>query len=130
MSENVTENELTPKRQKAIAALMTCRTVRDAAKTAEISERELYRWLRDATFQAALKRAGQEAIDAAIRRLDTLTGTAIDTLEKTMKSKKATASVHVRAADIVLARLLNLKELSDLEARVTAIEENVGASKP
>jgi hypothetical protein len=118
---------LSAKQQKAIAALMTCRTARAAAKQAQIGERELYRWLQDAAFQAELKRAGQEAIDAAIRRLATLTGTAIDTLQWQMNAKNTTPSVKVRAADIVLARLLNLKELSDLEARITHLEKITGA---
>ena len=122
MAEN---GALSPKQKKAIAALMQAKDTRAAALACKVGERTLYRWLQCPAFQAELKRAGQASIDAAIRRLSALTGQACDVLESEMADQETPASVRVRAADIVLSRLLNLKELCDLEARISKLEEEV-----
>ena len=40
-----------------------------------------------------------------------------------MLDTEVASGARVRAADIVLSRLLNLKELADLETRVAALEQ-------
>ncbi len=119
-------DELTPAHRRAIAALLTERDIRSAAKAAGVGERTLYTWLDDSAFRRELKAAESQAIDQAVRRLSELSGTAIDTLKAAMKNRRAATSARVRAADIVLSRLLNLKELHDLESRIAALEEARG----
>lgn len=124
MAENGT---LSPKQQAAIAALLTARDVRAAAKNAKVGERTLHRWLVDPAFQAALKDAEHAALDIAVRRLTGAMQLAIDTLLMVMVNKQNTASTRVRAADIILARLLELRELTTLDERVKHLEEIVAA---
>ena len=42
--------DLTIRQEKAIAALLSCRTVAEAAKLAQVGERSIYRWLKQDTF--------------------------------------------------------------------------------
>ncbi len=115
--------KLTPRQRRAIAALLSEKDVLAAAKKARVGERTLRRWLdSDEVFQAQLKAAEAAAIDSAIRRLSNLTGQAVSTLRDVMSGKDCSAGARVRAADVALARLLDLRELAQLEARLGAIE--------
>ena len=117
---------LSPKQRKAIAALLSERDVKSAAEAAGVALRTMFRWMDDPDFQAELKAAESAAISSAIRRLAHLSGTAVNTLQEIMESEKDLppgARVKGAAANIVLSRLIPLKELADLESRLAAVEE-------
>lgn len=116
---------LTPLQIQTIAALMQSRSIEQAAQKVGVSKRAVFRWLNQPAFQAALRQATEDAIAQAVRRLSALSGDAIDTLAVEMTNATTPPSTRVRAADVILSRLMNLKELSELEARVAALEEIV-----
>jgi hypothetical protein len=118
---------LTARQRRAIQALMTATSVVEAAKSANVGERTLYRWLKDPLFAAELKAATKAAIDATIRRMATLSVAATGTLAKVMADAEAAAGVKVRAADVILSRLPDWRELAQLEERLAALEEAIGA---
>jgi transposase len=75
-------SELSSRQQRAIAALLTSKSMSEAATSAGVGERTLYRWLaEDEAFRAGLARAESELLDTATRRLLALQGQAIETLE-------------------------------------------------
>ena len=121
----MTENgrRLTPKRRAFVRALLTEKDTRSAAKAAGISERTAYRWVQDPAIQAALLNAEGAALEQVTRGLLRLARGAVDTLEEAMDDTGARTSARVRAADIVLQRLLQLRELVTLEERISALEE-------
>jgi hypothetical protein len=120
------KNGISAKQKRAIAALLTTRDARAAAKQANVGERTLYRWLaEDDAFKRALSKAEGRAIDAAARRLISLQGTAIDTLKNVLDDAEASATVRLRAAQAVLDYLLKLRELRNIEQRLTALEEAI-----
>ncbi len=123
MAQNGT---LSAKQRAAIVALMQARDVRAAALACGIPARTLFRWLSMPAFQIELKAAAQRAIDLVTRRLAELAGTAVDVLETEMADIEATPGVRVRAANVVLARLLSLKKLSEFEDRIAALEKSIG----
>ena len=126
MTDNVTPTpDLKPQQRRAIAALLTERDIRAAALKAEISERVLYRWLELPEFKAELHAASKQAIDTAILRLSELSGQAVDTLREVMTDKAASAGTRVQAANIALARLLDLRELQELEERLQKVEKEL-----
>jgi hypothetical protein len=47
-----------------------------------------------------------------------------------MNDPETPAATRVRAADVVLARLLQLRELATLEARVADLERRAGLETP
>ena len=113
---------ITPTQGRAIAALLTSRDVREAAKAVGVGPRTLYRWYALPEFQQALKAAETEALNSSIRRLADATGAAVDTLKAELENDKASPSARIRAADVILSRLLDLKQLTEIEARLSAIE--------
>ena len=126
MSENQTLSQLPPKQRKAVEALLTTGDVSAAAKEVGIVRDTLYRWLKQPVFALAVREAEARAIDDLSRLLVRLSRTATATLAKAMTDPVAPYPTRVRAADITLNRLLQLRELATLEARVTELERNVG----
>lgn len=116
--------KVTPRQRKAIEALLTQGSVKGAAEAAGVSRETIYRWMKRDWFRAALKEAEQVALESLGRALVRLGEKATQTLEEAMDGA-GHESTKVRAADIVLARLLQLRELVDLEARVAALEERL-----
>jgi len=114
-------SEITPKQNKAIAALLTERTATAAAQAVNISERQLYRWLADPVFCAHLKQAEGRLLEATTRRLLASVGAALDTLDE-LNTGAASESVRARAANDILNQLLRVRELADIEKRLAALE--------
>lgn len=120
MSEN-----LTPKHLLVIESLLTHGNVAEAARAADVSRDTVYRWFKDREFKRALKAAEAEALEGLSRDLVRLGRKAAATLEAALTDEDATAATKIRAADIVLSRLLQLRELADLEQRVSYLEERI-----
>lgn len=122
--------QLTPQQQRTIAALLSSRNVREAAKQAQVSERALYRWLATDAFVAALRKAESDLLDAATRRLLTMQDGALDTLESLIKAGALVEDpVRLRAALGILGHALKLREMRDIESRLSALEEAHAAQK-
>jgi hypothetical protein len=119
---------LTPAQLRAVAALLTERDMRSAAKVARVSERRLWAWLKMPDFKAELNRATGAAVDGAVRQLSNLASKAVATLEKVMDDSDSSAGNKVQAANIVLARLLDLRQAAELEERLVAIEARLQES--
>ena len=123
MSENDTQTkELTPAQWRILPVMLSARTLEDAAKEGKISVRTLNRWLQEPHFQAAVSQAESSAIDYAVRRLLQLQDKAIDTITDVMDNALAPTSVRLRAAGMALETLIKLRELRNVEARLTALE--------
>jgi hypothetical protein len=117
---------LSAKQSKAIAALLSSKTVLGAAELANVGARTLTRWLADDDFKAALLEAESEAIDAATRRLIGLQSAAVDCLQETLSDRKALPGIRLRASQSILDYLLKLRELRNIESRLAALEKIIG----
>lgn len=111
---------VTAKQSKAIAAFMDGAQVAEAAAAAGVSARQVARWLNRPDFQAGLREAERAALAGASRRLASLAGRACATLGKAISEDVPPG--RVRAADILLARLVTVRQFAELEERLTALE--------
>ena len=114
---------LTTKQQRAIVALLNQHTMAKAAEEAEVGERTLYRWLEDADFAAAYRRARREAFGQAIALTQRYAPVAVNTLAQVMLDREATHNSKVAAATALLRFARDGVELDDLAARVEALEQ-------
>ena len=114
--------DLTIRQEKAIAALLSCRTVAEAAKLAQVGERSIYRWLKQDTFQSHLRRARRQALSQALGRLQQVADRAVDTLDTILDDKKATTASRVSAVRAALRYACHGIEIDDFEERLTAVE--------
>ena len=119
---------LSLKRRKAVEALLSTGEVAAAAREAGVRRETLHRWLREPAFLQEVRRAEAAALDELSRLLVRLGRSAAATLAKAMSDPAAPWPTRVRAADAALSRLLQLRELAQLEARVQALEEAAGVA--
>jgi hypothetical protein len=116
------EAAISTKQQRAILALLSKKNVAEAAQQAKVGERTLWRWLGDPMFRVYLAGAEADMLDAATRRLLQLHDGAIETLQAIVQDSEANAGVRLRAAQAMLDYLLKLRELRNVEQRLTALE--------
>ncbi len=114
--------DLTIRQEKAITALLSCRTVAEAAKLAQVGERSIYRWLKQDTFQSHLRRARRQALSQALGRLQQVADRAVDTLDTILDDKKATTASRVSAVRAALRYACHGIEIDDFEERLAAVE--------
>ncbi len=114
---------LTPTKERAIIALLNEQTMSRAAETAEISQRTLYRWLREPEFSRAYREARREAFGQAIALTQRYAPLAVNTLAQIMMDGSAPPSSKVAAATTILRFGREGIELDDLAARVEALEQ-------
>jgi len=117
---------LTAKQRKAVEALLTTGEVTAAAKEVGVHRDTLHRWMNQPAFHAAVRDAESRALDDLSRLLVRLGRTAIATVAKAMNDPAAPYATRGTAANASLSRLLQLRELVTLEARVQALEAAAG----
>lgn len=127
MAEN--GRKLSTKQKRAIAALLSQKSVTAAAESAGVGRRTLHRWLQDAEFRAALTRAEGDAIDQATRRLIAMASKAADELEAILSDIDSTPAVRLRAIELIFENALKLRELRNVEKRLEALEQAVNNGK-
>jgi transposase-like protein len=126
MRRNATHPDLSPKQLKAVESLLATGEVSAAAKEVGVNRATLYRWLGEPAFMEAVREAESRALDDLSRLLVRLGRTAAATLAKAMNDPAAPYATRVTAANASLSRLLQLRELATLEARVRALEAAAG----
>jgi transposase-like protein len=116
------------KQEAAILALLSSRNVEDAARTAGVNVRTLYRWMKEPEFDAAYREAKRASFSQSIARLHQMSSLAASTLGKVMVDANTPPATRVRAADSILNHTAKAIELEDLEARVKELEKSVEAA--
>lgn len=110
------------KKEEAIIALCSARSVEEAARTCKTPVRTLFRWLKEPDFDAAYRKAKSAAFGQSIARLHYLSGAAVSTLGKVMLDPATPPATKVRAADSILNHSTKAIEIEDLQARLANLE--------
>jgi AICAR transformylase/IMP cyclohydrolase PurH len=108
--------------EECIVALLSNRTVEEAARSANISTKTLLRWHKDPEFDTAYGAAKRSAFGQAIARLHHLSSAAVTVLGKVMLDLTTPPGIKIRAADSILAHAAKALETEDLERRLTELE--------
>lgn len=118
------------KKEAAILALLTQRTVEDAARIAGIGHATLIRWMKDPEFDAAYRDAKRKTFGQATARLQQGASAAATTLLKVMVDAATPPATRVRAAEAVLSHGAKAIELEDVEVRLAELERSADEAKP
>jgi hypothetical protein len=121
--------KFTRKKEQAIIALLTNRSIEEAAKSIGIGTHTLLRWMKVPEFQGAYREAKREAFGQSIARMHYLTSAAVSTLGKIMLDSSTPPATRVRAADSILDHTIKAIETKDIDARVTELERSAELSK-
>ena len=118
------------KQEEAIVALLTNRSIEEAARASNTPARTLYRWLKEPEFDAAYRAAKRAAYRQAIARLHQLSSAAVSILGKVMLDATAPPATRVRAVDSILDHTAKAIEIEDIDARVSELERAAEESNP
>jgi hypothetical protein len=111
------------KKEEAIAALLSHRSIEEAAKAVEINPNTLLRWLKMPEFREAYMKARREAVQQAVARQQQATGVAGVTILKLMTDPNVPAAVRLRAAESVFSLAMKGIDQEDIETRLAALEQ-------
>lgn len=111
-----------PNDEKILSALVATHTISEAAQRAGVSERTIYARLADDGFRTEYDQRRRETLDHACKCLQTALTDAVEVLTGIMKDEQLTAANRITAARSVLEYGVKLTELTDLAARVSALE--------
>lgn len=110
---------LTPKQERAIAALLTAPDQGAAATACGVGRRTLTRWLATPEFREAYRLASQQRLADTIGVLRATAGDALATLRTALQAEND--HVKVRAA-VALLEIAVKVEVDELAERVAALE--------
>jgi hypothetical protein len=110
------------KKEHAIVALLVASTVVDAAKTCDVSESTLRRWMQEPDFVASYRRARERMLETAINKVCSSASQAADVLLEISRNEHASSSSRVSAARAILEIAVKVQEFHELENRVAELE--------
>ena len=122
-------SKLNRQKEEAIVALLTNRSIEEAARAARIGSATLVRWLKQEGFNTDFREARRAAFLQAIARLQQVASAAVSLLMKMIADPNAPAAVRVRAADSALKHARCGMEIEDILVRMEAIERAINAPK-
>jgi hypothetical protein len=114
------------KNEDALLLALACgATVEAAARQCELSDRTVYRRLKDPAFRSRLQAVRADMVQRAAGMLTAAAGEAVRTL-LALQKESAPPAVRLGAARAVLELGLKLREVADLEQRIAALEAQAG----
>lgn len=113
---------ITANQEKLIAKLLEGRKLKEASEELGIGERTAQRWNKDAEFQQAYSEERQRQLNQSITAMQLKFDNAIETLDKHTKAVKTIPRDQIKAAEIIVDKVLQTAELTrriaDLEAKL------------
>ncbi len=120
MAEQRKKNEDT-----LLLALACGATVEAAAKQCQLSDRTVYRRLKEPAFRTKLQDMRTDMVRRAAGLLTAAASAAVTTL-LSLQKESAPPAVRLGAARAILEIGIKVREMVDLETRLAALEEQLG----
>ena len=121
-TETKVEIRVTTKQNKAIEALLLTNTIDRAAKRANGSEASFYRWMKQESFQTALRAARRDILAHTTTRLRQMSVRALDTLENVMDDEKSSSASRVSASRLAMDMMYRGAAIDDIIERLKTVE--------
>ncbi|BCK78732.1 hypothetical protein MM35RIKEN_09240 [Vescimonas fastidiosa] len=113
---------MTPRKEKALQALLVCRTRAEAAKAAGIGESTLREYMKDAEFTERYNQAFGGMVADATRQAQQTLSPALSTLREIMEDREEQASARITAARSILEYAMKLCEQTDILDQLQSLE--------
>ena len=108
--------------ERIVLALLAAGNVRAAAQTAGVSERTIRARLKEPDFNKLLTEIKSQAVQTTTAALSDKLGEAVAVLRDVMTDTDNAAAVRLQAASEILRQALRFYSLTDIEARISALE--------
>lgn len=116
---------MTAQKEKALAALLTYPTRKEAAQAAGITDRTMRSYFQDAEFVAAYRAAYAAVMEDATRQAQRLVKKAMSTFETVMDDQSESGATRVQAGAKAVEYALRLQEQTDLAAELAELRKLV-----
>src|SRR5580698_5616401 len=110
------------KKEEAVAALLSHKSVEDAARSVGLNPNTLLKWLRVPEFRTLYLQERRAAVQQSVARLQQATGAASITMLKLMTDQNVPPAVRLRAAECVFDYALKGIDLEDTDLRLSQLE--------
>ncbi len=100
-------HELNDKQAKALIALLSSLTIKDAAEQCGMSEATIYNYLKQPEFRSIYTDLVNEKMKEALQKSKLLSSVAVETVAELMQDKSQPGRVRLGAAELVLDILTN-----------------------
>ena len=114
---------MTPNPNKALAALLTCKSRTEAARACGLSTKTLQGYEKLPEFADALERGRREALADAAHRMAAGYSDTVDALQAIVRDDAAADPARVAAARALLEYGLRFAEITDINKRLDKLEE-------
>lgn len=114
---------LTPRKERALQALLVSRTRAEAAATAGIGESTLREYMKNPEFMERYKQAFGDMVRDATRQAQQTLSPALSTLREIMEDRDEQAQARITAARSVLEYSLKLCEQTDVLEQLRELEK-------
>jgi len=118
-------NSLPKKQESALAALLACPTMKEAAFASGVSEVTLWRYMQDEKFLLRYRKARRDVVEHAVMRLQHDAGEAAKVLSAIAKDTQASASSRVAAARTIIDQAMRAVEMGELQGRIEQLETRI-----
>lgn len=118
---------LNPKQEAALLALLSCRTIEEAAAEAGVTPRTIARYLSEDSFRRAFRAARRQVYEAGLASLQSTVREAAEALRRNLACGKP--SVEVMAARTIFDLSHKGIEIFELLERVEALERQLKAAE-
>lgn len=111
--------------ERILEVLSTASSIRSASKQLGISDRTIYRRMKDPDFMERYQEQRKTAIDTASQELVNLAEMAIETIKKVMQDENASPQIRLNASGLILGNILKYHEMVTISAELDAIKERL-----
>ena len=115
------EGKLSPRQMRAIVEILASPSLEEARRRLRAGKDTIYRWMRDPTFQAEMRRQQEAMVEHAFDRLKAGMAQAVDKLMALMASDED-SGIQLRAAQTLLDHGIKIVEIQELESRLKILE--------
>lgn len=127
MSDNV--RELNTRQEKALTALLSCPSIREAAELAGLSERQVFRYLADPAFTEQYQAARDETFKRALSFLQIGAQSAAAVMRRIVEDEANSPALRLGAAAKLISLALKAREIQNVEARLDDMERRLREAK-
>lgn len=110
--------------ESLIAAFLTSYRAAEIMRIAGISKTKYYRLKNDPDFQRILTERRSELIREAVMKMESYLSEDVDILQEIIRNPKTKDQVKVNAIQLLMSQLGQWKQISELIARVEALEDS------
>lgn len=121
MNGNGQNFTLSRKQLKAIPVIISAKTITEGVKQAGISKTLFYDWMKTEAFRNEFVSRQNDVIETVLIELKNLSSEAVESLGKLHRETK-NENIRLKAITFIIDHTMKMKEIEDIEQRLTEIE--------